>query len=81
MDELTLCYLPEFRLGYVLQVLGNIYFQERRWQEAFQRYQASLANYKATVGMNYHRTGHVCVKLAECHARLQQYETAEYVTS
>jgi len=67
------------RLGYVLQILGNILVQEAGWIETFDLYQRELNNFKDTVGVNYHRSGHVCVKTADHHAQMQQYETAGYV--
>jgi hypothetical protein len=38
-----------------------------------------LANYKATIGLNHHRTGHVMVKLAEEYALSKQVDIAMYV--
>ncbi|KAF4633455.1 hypothetical protein G7Y89_g4662 [Cudoniella acicularis] len=65
-----------FKLGYFLQILGNIYSKKGNGEEAGKLYQRALSNYRATVGDHFYRTSQVCVKLAEHHARELQVEAA-----
>lgn len=59
-----------------MQVLGNIYFDQGKYPEALAIYNRAATNYGATVGINYHRTGHLFVKIADCHAKMYRFETA-----
>jgi hypothetical protein len=45
--------------------------------ESLDLFSKALVNYKATIGLNHYRTGHVLVRLAEERARLNQIETAK----
>jgi hypothetical protein len=65
------------RVGYAWHCCGLIYARVGRAAESHDAYTKAYANYKATVGKFYHRTGNVCGKIAEYHASLQQFDIAE----
>jgi hypothetical protein len=44
--------------------------------ESLGLYLRALSSYKATIGLNHHRTGHVMAKVAEEYALLNQADTA-----
>ena len=67
------------RLGYALQVMGQIRQCQGRDEESAALYNRSLGNYLKTIGGNHHRVGHVLVKIAEHEARVGHVELAEYV--
>lgn len=67
-----------YRLGFALHALGNVRAKQGRLQESFEAYEKALANFRATAGNHYFRTGQVCVKLAEHHANSAQPEAARY---
>ena len=67
-----------FRLGYALQILGTIRAKQGNRVESLDLFTRALINYKATIGLNHHRTGHVIVKLADEHAYINHLETAKY---
>ncbi|KAK7420401.1 hypothetical protein QQX98_002824 [Neonectria punicea] len=65
-----------FHLGFALHMLANIRERHGRHGESAELYEKALANYRATMGTNYHRVATVCTKLARHYIRHEKYETA-----
>jgi hypothetical protein len=59
-------------------MLGVIKYKHGFVAESTELWRRALANYRATMGNNYHRTGTVCAKLGGVYAQEGQYETARY---
>ncbi|KAJ8133596.1 hypothetical protein O1611_g23 [Lasiodiplodia mahajangana] len=68
----------EFKLGYAWHCCGLIYSRTGRPNASIAAYNKAFANYQATVGSLYHRTGNVCGKIAEHHESLGQFEAADF---
>ncbi|KUJ16719.1 uncharacterized protein LY89DRAFT_63258 [Mollisia scopiformis] len=61
------------KVGYALHALGVVR-KQKMWKQSFEAYENALSNFRATVGNNYFHTGHICLKLAEHHARASEFD-------
>jgi len=61
-------------------MLANVRKHQSQEAEAAELWLRAVANYRATMGKNYHRTGTVCANLGRHYMSVNQFETARYVS-
>ncbi|KAJ8128273.1 hypothetical protein O1611_g5365 [Lasiodiplodia mahajangana] len=64
------------KLGLALQVLGQVYFKQGKYEESREVNTKAIQNYMGIIGDNYYRIAQVYLKLAECHLAEKQLATA-----
>ncbi|KAI9689075.1 MAG: hypothetical protein M1822_000812 [Bathelium mastoideum] len=65
-----------FITGRFLFGLGNVKASQGKLDESFVYHQRALRQFLSTIGKNHHRTGDVHVRMADHHARLEQFGVA-----